>query len=273
MGNITNEENWAAKERLRAIERIIWWRGWIKRKDLQNLFGVSLAQASSDLQKYLEMNPDSMLYHLKRKRYEPSDQMQCVLHTPVFEDAIRAFLPSSAHAGQFTPPQQPDLGMVAMVNLPNRSSKPTIQRLILQALLNSKKVKFKYWSVSSGKSKIRQIVPTGLGNDGYRWHVRAWCYENLDYRDFVLSRISLVKELSDYEEMLPEDIRWNTQETVRLKPNSQLSENAQRAIELDYGIRHNGVLKLQVRSAMMHYFLSHMRVQNESQPNHFELES
>ncbi len=272
MGNITNEENWAAQERLRAIERAVWWRGWMKRKSLQELFGVSLAQASSDIQKYLELNPGAMVYHLNRKRYEASESMQCLLHTPMFEDAVRSFLPSSANSITPATPHQVDMGVVAMVSLPNRTGKPAIQRLLLQALLNKKMVKLKYWSVSSGKAKLREIIPTGFGNDGYRWHVRAWCCENEGYRDFVLSRISMVKALVDYEFELAEDVEWNTIETVKLRPNSKLSENAQRAIELDYGIRRNGVLKLEVRAAMLHYFMSHMRVENERLENHFEVD-
>jgi hypothetical protein len=270
MGNVTNEENWAAQERLRAIERAVYWRGWVKRKNLQKLFGVSLAQASSDLQKYLEMNPGSMVYHLSHKRYEAAETMQCRLHVPLFEDAIRSFIPSD-NLGQLPSPHQVDSDFVSIVSLPNRSGKAEFQRFILQAFLNTKKIKLKYWSISSGSAKVREIIPTGFGNDGYRWHVRAWCCVNEDYRDFVLGRISQVKSLTDYEEELPADADWNTLETVRLKPNSKLPENSRRAIELDYGIRKNGTLKLEVRTAMKQYFLSHMRVSALDLPDHFEL--
>lgn len=270
MGNTTNTENWAAQERLRAIERAVWWRGWVKRKNLQKLFGVSLAQASSDLQKYQDLNPGAMVHHLNRKRYEAADGMVCVLHIPLFEDAVRSFIPSSS-SGQLPSSTQMDSDIISLVNLPNRTGKPEIQRMVLQAFLNQQQVKLKYWSVSSGKAKLRTISPSAFGHDGYRWHVRAWCCENEDYRDFVLSRISLVKELTDREAELPEDVEWNTIEIIKLKPNSKLPENSRRAIELDYGIRKNGLLKLEVRSAMKHYFLSHMRVDKSKLQNHFEL--
>ena len=57
MGNETSVENWAARERLLLVERAAWWRGWIGRGDLVAMFGISPAQASSDLQKYQELNP------------------------------------------------------------------------------------------------------------------------------------------------------------------------------------------------------------------------
>jgi len=51
MGNKTNDQNWAATERLRFIEACAWWKGIVQRQDLVGLFGISMAQASSDLQR------------------------------------------------------------------------------------------------------------------------------------------------------------------------------------------------------------------------------
>jgi hypothetical protein len=39
MGNTTNTENWAARERLRSIEVRLWWRGFVGRKELMEVFG------------------------------------------------------------------------------------------------------------------------------------------------------------------------------------------------------------------------------------------
>ena len=93
MGNQTNAGLWVAQERLRAIERAAYWRGWVKRKDLAALFGVSLAQASSDLQKYQELNPGALQYNMNAKRYEGAREMVCVLvKEPSLEEAMGAFL-------------------------------------------------------------------------------------------------------------------------------------------------------------------------------------
>jgi predicted DNA-binding transcriptional regulator YafY len=199
--------------------------------------------------------------------------MACQLHLPQLEDAIRCFLPSK-YIGQLPVSVQVEHEMVATVGLPNRKGKDLVVRMVMQSLLNGQKLKLQYWSVSSGKSTWREIAPAGLGHDGYRWHARAWCYKNGDYRDFVLSRISAVKLPEDISEAkgepLPADEDWETFVTVKLKPNSELDENSRRAIELDYGIRKNGVLKLEVRRAMRNYLLEHMRVSELNLPNHFE---
>ena len=95
MGNITNDNNWAAQKRLRWIEFLLWWRGWIGRNDLLETFGISAAQASSDLQRYAELNPTAMIYQTSRKRYESVEKMKCHWLRPDFEEAIKVFFGGS----------------------------------------------------------------------------------------------------------------------------------------------------------------------------------
>lgn len=45
--------------------------------------------------------------------------------------------------------------------------------------------------------EIRLIAPHTLIYTGMRWHVRACCEKNRQYRDFVLSRLRGVPELLD----------------------------------------------------------------------------
>lgn len=47
------------------------------------------------------------------------------------------------------------------------------------------------------EAEIRLIAPHTLVYSGMRWHVRAYCDKNHDYRDFVLSRFRGVRELMD----------------------------------------------------------------------------
>ncbi len=92
MGNKTNDQNWAATERLRFIEVCAWWKGIVNRHDLVSLFGISMVQASSDLQRYLEMNPGAFVYNLRQKRYEPVAEMKCLMTRPRLDEAVARFL-------------------------------------------------------------------------------------------------------------------------------------------------------------------------------------
>ena len=268
MGNPTNEENWASRERLRTIERALWWRGWVGRRDLTELYGISAAQASGDLQKYLELNPGSMNYHTSRKRYEATPGSQWILGEPVFEEGLALFLGGGVRV--FTG-KVGDGEQVAGVGLPERKANPEISRCLTIAVLNELSVEVEYLSVKSGKAGWRTIAPHAFGHDGYRWHARAWCFENGDYRDFVLSRVKDVKWPGAPTEDLPPDEDWETVEPVVLRPHRELGDPARRAIELDYGIPRGGKLTLEVRRAMKEYLLAHLRVEQEGLPRHFEL--
>ena len=91
MGNRTNVESWAGRERMCFIERAAWWEGEVNRSDLAGVFGISAAQASSDLQAYQELNPGALAYNMSRKCYEGQEEMGCVLHEPRLEEAVGIF--------------------------------------------------------------------------------------------------------------------------------------------------------------------------------------
>ena len=96
MGNKTNDRNWAATERLRFIDACEWWKGIVNQQDLVGLFGVSMAQASSDLQRYLEMNPAAFVYDSRQKRYEATTGVKCLLTKPRLDEAVTRFLSDGA---------------------------------------------------------------------------------------------------------------------------------------------------------------------------------
>lgn len=262
MGNPTNEENWASRERLRLIERALWWRGWVGRKDIVKVFGVSNAQASGDLQRYQELNPGVMNYHTSRKRYEATPQSQWIFTEPCFEEALAVFLGGNFKA---FPNQMGGTSQIAGVGLPPRVGKPQISRNLMMAVLGKSSVEIEYLSLSSGKAGWRTIIPHAFGNDGYRWHTRAWCPENRDYRDFVLSRMKDAKWPVPFRKELPRDEAWEHIDTLELRPNRDLPKKMQQTLELDYGIEPGGSLSIEVRQAMKGYLMAHLRVVNEGE--------
>ncbi|MGK0188628.1 MAG: hypothetical protein ACI9R3_004439 [Verrucomicrobiales bacterium] len=268
MGNETNIEQWAAQERLRAIERAAFWRGWVRRKELVSLFGISMAQASADFQKYQELNPGALSYNLNAKRYEGVAGMRCVRHVPRLEEAIGCYVEGGAGVLQSLPlvgAGVEDVGSggvssLGMVSLPVRMASAVVCRLVFQAVIGGCRLRVRYWSLNSGKAGWREVAPHAFGHDGYRWHVRAWCFNNGEYRDFVLSRIedcdSLLR-IAEGEEP-PIDEKWNRWEQLELRPDSRLSVVRQAAIRRDYGVSKRGVLKIKIRTAMKPYLLSHL---------------
>ena len=117
---------------------------------------------------------------------------------------------------------------------------------------------------------MREIAPHALGYDGCRWHVRAWCFENGGFRDFVLSRMEDADWPRDLFTSSVVDEEWERMETVILRPHSGLNEDQRKAIIRDYGMV-GGKLKVQLRAAMKEYFLAQWRVPGPERPAHLEL--
>jgi hypothetical protein len=271
MGNETRLDNWAAQERLRAVERALWWRGWIGRPDLVEVFGISAAQASSDLQKYMEINPGSMVYQMSRKRYEAVEAMACVLHTPRLEEGMAAFLQPGG-LGMVAGGAVGEGSQVSVVKPPRREVSQVVERRVLLAVVQGKKLRVKYHSLKSGRSDWRWLAPHAFGHDGLRWHVRAWYQEGQSHRDFVLGRMSDAgwpEEIGE-DEKPPMDEDWDTQEERRYRINDSLSEERQAALRLDYGTGPRGILKITCRRAMAQYVEAMLRVPTDGElPAHF----
>lgn len=268
MANPTNEENWAARERLRRIEVLLWWRGWVGRGDMVEGFGISAAQASGDLQRYAELNPGAMIYHTSRKRYEGTPGMVCVLHEPSFEEAVHTILGA---AGGLSRQVGGTSERVAVCVPPLRRAAAVVERRVMLALGQARRLRVKYGSVSGANGRWREIGPHALGHDGLRWHARAWCFENREFRDFVLSRMDEADWPGDVFAPPVADDAWRREVTLVFEANRGLDEEARRAIELDYGMQ-NGRLELRVREAMVEYCLAQMRIPEAAgaRPRHLD---
>jgi hypothetical protein len=265
-----NEENWAARERLRRVEFLLWWRGWVGRQDLLESFGISPAQASGDLQRYAALNPEAMIYQTSRKRYESTELMTCILHNPSFEDAVRMFLGNGQFSGSM-PQREVSDSRLSMIQLPQRRLDTGIARRVLIALLERRRLTVRYHTLSSGNVGLRELSPTGLAWDGTRWHVRAWCGTRKDWRDFVLGRMSEAKWPEKSIGDLPKDEDWETFVSVKLQINPGLSDTKRETIRMDYDLP-SDTLELRVRRSMKKYLLASLFIDHESHlelPRHF----
>jgi hypothetical protein len=270
MGNTSNRVQWAGRERQLFIERLAWWKGVVNRGDVRDVFGISAAQASADLQGYQEMNPTALAYNVRAKRYESGENMVCVMHEPRLEEAVSLFLgvgmPRTGLADDLS--NRPY--RVDMIRPLGREATAGVVRRVFLAIDQGRMLGVKYWSVNSARGAEREIAPHALGHDGYRWHVRAWCFENGDFRDFVLSRIEAAEWPGELFKTPAVDEEWERMETVILQPHSGLNEEQRKGIIHDYGMN-GGELRVEVRAAMKEYFLAQWRVPGPERPAHLEI--
>ena len=71
--------NAAKLARLRFIDSMMDYYGWMNREHLTDFFGISVPQASNDLGDYQMELPDNIVYNLSAKRYERSATYRRVL--------------------------------------------------------------------------------------------------------------------------------------------------------------------------------------------------
>jgi hypothetical protein len=255
-------------ERLRFIERSAFWRGIINRQDLVKVFGLSMAQASSDLQKYQQTNPGALVYNMNKKRYEGAEGMVPNCTVPNLEEAMTLFLVGGGEAK--TAANMETLGLratseaaqVYIVKVPARRASAEVERRVFLAVINGLRIRVRYYSVNSGTDGWRWIQPSAFAHDGNRWHVRAWCETNERWSDFNLSRIAAAEWPTAKATETAEDTKRKTLVTLKLRPNSKRSDPspaATKAVELDFGMT-EGVLEIQTTEAEVDYLRGRLGV-------------
>jgi len=238
---------WSERQRLLFIERLLFWRGTINRRDLCDHFGISLPQATKDLVSYTTLNSGACQYDVRRKCYVASKRMRPVLHTPNFGESMEMI--GAAMVGQ------PELGeFVLGFSRPARAGDQSLHRKLSLAACERDCVEVAYWSVRSGDSEKRWISPRAFGFDGLRWHVRALCHRGDVFKDFVIGRFQSVARAKPCPQANRVDADWIECETLCFQPSKALSPSQRTALEMDYGMQ-DGRLELTVRRAMRIYTL------------------
>lgn len=253
---------WGIGRRLAFIDFRLYWEGRINRKDITEFFGISVPQASADFRKYQEKAPNNVQYDKRGKFYFATQKFKPVFISPDSSDylaQLRLLSDGILKEGESF------LGHVPCFDtIPNpaRSVDPELLRNILKAIKDKMSLEIEYQSMSRTQPIWRRIVPHTLAYDGYRWHVRAYCYIRKTFRDFLLARILRIKDHQPGEIDSSADIRWHNFIEVKIAPHPGLTETQKRIIERDYGME-NGTGMLKVRAALYFYLEKQLGLDEE----------
>jgi len=135
---------------------------------------------------------------------------------------------------------------------------------ILVSIRDKRKLHTEYQSMSRSGPMWRWISPHALGFDGFRWHVRAYCHNRHEFRDFLFSRILSIGEdnASSRDHLL--DRVWHEFVTLRIGPHPGLEDNQRRVTELDYEME-NGEKAIRVRGALFFYLARRLGLSEKSE--------
>ncbi|MCW8875929.1 MAG: WYL domain-containing protein [Kangiellaceae bacterium] len=254
---------WDLLLRYRLIEIIALWEGRLTTKSLIQAFGIGRQQASKDINNYIKtVAPNNLQYDKQLKGYKPST----VFNPKLTKGSIDEYLHLLAsRRDQVDPVEQVDFSQAntAILAPPPRNISPSVIRPIIQACRESKRLDIRYLSMSSEIAKERIISPHTIVYSGMRWHVRAFCEDRQDFRDFVLSRVCEVFDLEGFSEKdADQDTAWQTFVNIKIKPDPRLSDHQKSIIATDYGMQ-NQQLRLNVRAALVTYFLQLLNLDHE----------
>ncbi len=243
---------WGQERRLEFIDFRLMWEGRLNRADLIGFFQISTPQASLDLARYIELAPDNLVYDRTAKAYLATAGFEPILCRRDSDTFLKELF--GRQSGSLSPSESfigwsPEADIVPF---PNRHVPTPVLIHLLRALRNKCAVEVGYQSMAHPEPTERTIYPSAFGFDGFRWHLRAYCFRSAMYKDFVLGRIRTIAEAEDDIQNVPPDIDWNKFVDLVISPNPNYSESRRLAIEHDYDMV-SGEIKIRTRVALRQY--------------------
>ena len=250
---------------LRFAETMLYWRGHLKAKEIQDFLGVSERTARSLISKWRRFDAILPLYRPgAERRLVPTEEFD---PGPAVTDPnvalslllVADHLPGNPFASVSPLGGGHDLAISAPIR--SRAS-----RELLAACLDRHPV----WLFYAAKTGRQEFVfhPSALIRSRGRYHLRGYRSEgrratgrSLDsrYIDIVPARTIESRRTEQIPFIgLENDIDWHTFEKRRFLLSSELSEEERLCYEHEYGIADSGVLKVEQRRALMHYVLEEL---------------
>lgn len=257
---------WGQERRLQFIDFRLRWEGRINRTDLTEYFGLSTPQVSIDIARYAELAPDNLVYDRSSKTYVATPHF-CAIYQ---RSSARRYLAEllATRTGVMEPAtsfigSHPEVDWAPS---PWRTiHEPTVEALV-KAIREHLAVRVSYQSMTSLDESLRLLSPHALGNDGFRWHVRAYCHKRRRFSDFVLARILRIESSEPSDVNSNADTHWQTSVTLVLTPHPDLPPAKKRVVELDYGMK-DGEVQLPCRQAFLYYTLRRLGLHTKEAPD------
>ena len=234
---------------LSFIERTLFWEGEVSAKYLADAFSLDIKSAKIYIADYSKNHPGN-IYH------DTSDISKLYPNDDVFRFVYAENKPNNI------------LQFAALKNAPYFEELPKLQPLfdkdilkdVIRALNKRDKVlTIRYQSLNSSIPQERDIIPYSIYFVRGRYHVRAYCLNRNDFRDFLLSRIISIVSAMTWDNEPVRDRESSETVTVRIKPHEQLSAMQKMCTEMEFGMI-DGIKEIKVKKSLLIYLLDELRV-------------
>lgn len=233
------------------------WEGRLTNRRLRELFNLSSVRASEWIREFRDSHKNWLRQDTKTKSFLATPHSYEVAERQGTEDALSHYLDLVGIPTHPAPGQTPRAMWAAFPDL--SPPKPRIFAAISKAIADQRDVRITYRSMAEPTPHHRTLTPHNIVRAGRRWHVRAYCAERDDFRDFTLRRIEAIEPLDSHSgRSETDDVAWQTLVKVRLQAHPILSIPQQELIRFEY---FNGTAARvdTCRAALVAYFIQDVR--------------
>lgn len=258
--------SWGLESRLQFIDFRLRWERRINRMDLTEHFGISVPQASLDIAKYMELAPNNLTYDRSFKTYTAAPNFHPLYQRSSAQHYLAELLATKMGVIE---PAASFIGSAPEADWapsPWRTINEQTVEAVVRAIRQQEAIWVSYQSMTSMDESVRLLSPHALGNDGFRWHMRAFCHKRQRFSDFVLARILRIDGFEASQVDSNQDSHWQTALTLVLAPHPDLPAAKKRVLELDYGME-GGQVKLPCRQAFLYYTLRRLGLHTKEAPD------
>ncbi len=252
--------NTLEKNAYKVMRRMALWEGRLNRGRLMDVLGLSGIRVSQLLREIREETPDWFEWDSKSKSYFVTPiaykKVQAEFKAGTSDLSLAAYLAEAdIHADL-----KPDVGPVSVAPWGFSQVDPNTFSRIRLAIERSTRLKVEYRSMRSTEPHPRTVEPHSLVQAGRRWHMRGYCLETGDFRDYVLGRIAKLSMLDQKaESTVSEDTKWNTVVKVRIQAHPKLTLGQQDLVRSEY-FEGTAARVHSCRGALLPYLVQELRL-------------
>ncbi len=252
------------QRRLQRLELLCLWEGRLNNARLREILDVSQVRASELIREFREEHPYWTQWDTKTRSFHATfDAYRSAEgtadNTPINAESLALYLalvglPYTAHAMQ-EGHSAPVCAAFPDLSAPN----PRIFAALNEAIRLRQAVEITYRSMREPIPHKRIISPHSLVRAGRRWHARAFCSKNQDFRDYALGRIVEVDLLGSAAEKLEADDKsWMARVPVRIIAHPDLSPEQEDLIRFEY-FANTSARVVTCRGSLVNYLLQDIR--------------
>lgn len=189
------------QQRLREMEILLRWEGELDNARLREVFGVQAVQASRLIAGFMNEFAGAVARATPHAPITATDAFKPRFAGNAPDEYLQLILkPCSSHVHMTVEDLRLDLAPVS----------PAVFSVVTQACRRRTGLHIQYRSLSQPEGEDRLVFPHTLVRAARRWHIRAWCAERADFRDFVLGRIrNATSDPQTAPVHLQNDTAWN----------------------------------------------------------------